>query len=253
VGLEATETPREQSFCAHAILEDEVLVIADATEDERFRHNPLVLGGPEIRFYAGCPIKAPDGHALGTLCVIDSKPRLLQDDDAQLLRDLAELVEEEIKALSLATVDELTGLTNRRGLETMARHVLGFCDRVERPASVLLFDLNGFKQVNDELGHAAGDRVLQGFADALLSAFRHSDVVARLGGDEFCVVLSGACKEDVTRPLAELKTRLAACIGPHPVSFSVGVAEYDARRHHAFEELLAEADSRMYEEKRCAS
>ena len=67
------------------------------------------------------------------------------------------------------------------------------------------------------------------------------------------MVLSGACKEDATRPLADLERRLDACVGPHRVSFSVGVTEYNRQRHSAFEELLAEADSRMYEQKRAAS
>jgi diguanylate cyclase (GGDEF)-like protein len=250
VGISAPQTPREESFCAHAILTDEVLLVSDASADERFRSNPLVLGSPNIRFYAGCPIKAPDGHALGTLCVIDSKPRTLGSDDAQLLRDLAEMVEQEIKAVALATVDELTGLTNRRGLDAVARHILGFCDRVARPASLLLFDLDGFKQVNDTVGHAAGDRVLQGFAEALLATFRDCDVVARLGGDEFCVVMSGASEDDARRPLGALSKRMAKCVGPHAVSFSVGVTTYDRHLHADFADLLGEADRKMYQQKR---
>ncbi len=249
VGIEATETPREHSFCAHAILEGDITIIPDAAGDERFRENPLVLDAREIRFYAGCPIKAPDGSPLGTLCVMAHDVRQLPDDDAGLLRDLAELVEQEIKSLALATLDELTGLSNRRGFKAIASHSLALCGRVDRPATLLIFDLDEFKKVNDTLGHAEGDRVLQAFANHLLPTFRDSDVVARLGGDEFCVLLSGTSERDVRRPLAHLKKRLAG-EGGLGIPFSVGVTEYDPKIHHTVADLAEAADVQMYRDKR---
>ena len=120
-GLDVAETPRESAFCAHAILGDEVMQVQDSMADERFATNPLVLGDPGIRFYAGCPIEGPGGAKLGTLCVIDREPRQLKDDEVRLLRDLAEMVEREIAAADLATGDALTGLANRRGFDLIAR------------------------------------------------------------------------------------------------------------------------------------
>lgn len=252
-GMSEKETPREHSFCAHAILNaNQVMVVRDAHSDERFRTNPLVTGSPEIRFYAGCPVKAPDGSPLGTLCVIDHEPRDLEADDATVLSDLAELVEHEIKSLALATTDDLTGLANRRGFDAIAVHTLAVCLRVDKPATLLLFDLDEFKQVNDTKGHAAGDQVLRKFSKHLVSTFRDSDVVARLGGDEFCVLLSGAGTSDIDRPLTELRGLMSHDDGEPTASFSVGAATYDPDRHRTITDLLIQADDDMYADKRGA-
>ena len=96
IGLDVKETPRDMAFCAHAILEDEVLVVPDAFLDPRFADNPLVTGEPHVRFYAGCPLKLPDGNLMGTLCLIDTRPRQLDDGKINLLRDLGKLTETEL-------------------------------------------------------------------------------------------------------------------------------------------------------------
>ena len=96
IGLDVKETPRDMAFCAHAILEDELLIIPDALQDPRFADNPLVTGEPHVRFYAGCPLKLPDGNTMGTLCLIDTRPRQLDDGRIKLLRDLGKLVETEL-------------------------------------------------------------------------------------------------------------------------------------------------------------
>lgn len=92
-GLDVESTPRDISFCGHAVAADELLVVEDATLDARFADNPLVTGAPEVRFYAGVPIRARDGLAIGTLCSIDTKPRKLSAEQIGLLRELANVVE----------------------------------------------------------------------------------------------------------------------------------------------------------------
>ncbi|NKB47900.1 MAG: GAF domain-containing protein [Alphaproteobacteria bacterium] len=103
-GLDTPETPRDISFCTHAIQQDAALIITDALDDPRFRENPLVTGPPYIRFYIGVPLRTPDGHNIGTLCAIDQQPRELSDDDIHILRDLAGLVMDALELRRLAAI-----------------------------------------------------------------------------------------------------------------------------------------------------
>ncbi len=139
VGLSASETPRDISFCGHAILGDDIFMVPDTLTDERFYNNPLVTGDPGIRFYAGCPLAVQNGSKLGTLCLIDIKPRILNEEERNLLQDLARMVEQEIAAIQMATIDELTMLSNRRGFEALAEHTLKTCHRMKKPATLLFF------------------------------------------------------------------------------------------------------------------
>jgi EAL domain-containing protein (putative c-di-GMP-specific phosphodiesterase class I) len=118
VGLEVAETTRDLAFCAHTIMDPaHLLVVNDATTDERFASNPLVTGEPSIRFYAGAPLVAPDGSAVGSLCVIDSKPRQLSVAQLTVLRQLAAHVIAIFEAKQ-----QLAELTER--LETPSQRVL---------------------------------------------------------------------------------------------------------------------------------
>jgi PAS domain S-box-containing protein len=108
IGLPATQTPRKISFCGHAILNDEAFVVPDASLDPRFADNPLVTGEPRIRFYAGVPLHSTSGARLGTLCVIDKKPRTIAASDIETLRDLAKWAELELNLYSVAQANDMT-------------------------------------------------------------------------------------------------------------------------------------------------
>lgn len=122
VGLDASETPREISFCGHAILGEDLFVIEDASKDRRFADNPLVVGEPYIRFYAGAPLRLSNGAALGTLCIIDYQPRDLSTDHLKSLEDLARIAEQELMATEQASLGELKMLPTSRCLSILHTH-----------------------------------------------------------------------------------------------------------------------------------
>lgn len=253
VGLDVNETPRDVSFCGHAILQDELLLVPDAKQDKRFHDNPLVTGEPNIRFYAGYSLTVPNGNKMGTLCLIDTRPRELDDEERGLLRDLAGMAEQELMAVQMANMDELTLLSNRRGFKALAQYALEACKHRDKPATLLFFDLNDFKHINDHYGHAEGDSALKTFADVLRIAFRESDVVGRLGGDEFVALLTGSSHVETTAIMARLKDildeRNTMLQRGYDIRFSVGQIEYDPQQHDTVDRLLADADSAMYEHK----
>ena len=249
-GLDACETSREISFCGHAILEEKPFIIEDTLTDPRFVDNPLVTDNPNIRFYAGYPVHGPEGRRIGTLCLIDRLPRQFSDRDVETLKEFAALVDDELATASQLNVDELTKVANRRGFEQVANHLLPLCMRNNLDVEVLFFDLDGFKALNDRLGHQAGDEALQAFAKILLKGFRTSDVVARLGGDEFVVMMAGqrVFADRSLKRMRELAKDQDSNFSKY-LDWSVGRVKYDPDKHANVADLLQDADSRMYADK----
>ncbi|VVD61703.1 GGDEF domain-containing protein [Pandoraea fibrosis] len=259
-GIDTSQTPRSMAFCAHAILGDDVFVVPDARADRRFADNPLVTGEPNIRFYAGAPLRTPEGHRLGTLCVIDRRPRTLDDEKRALLADLSALV---VDALELRRVnqalgdmamrDGLTGALNRRAFLMQAERLFAAARTQQRRLSVLMLDIDHFKRVNDTWGHATGDRVIVELTLVLRATLRKGTVIGRLGGEEFAVLLPEA---DAQRAL-QASERLLAAIGnasvpgpngPVRFSASIGVGSL-APDDVEFSTLLQRADRALYSAK----
>lgn len=230
-GLDAAQTPRSMAFCAHAILGDEVLVVPDARADRRFADNPLVTGEPNIRFYAGAPLRTPEGHRLGTLCVIDRRARTLDDEKRALLADLSALVVDALELRranqvlgDMAMRDALTGVLNRRAFLMQAEQRFAASRAPRQRLSVLMLDIDHFKTVNDTWGHATGDRVIVELTLVLRATLRKGTTIGRLGGEEFAVLLPEA---DAPRAV-QAAERVLAAIGNASVPGSHGPVRFTA-------------------------
>jgi diguanylate cyclase (GGDEF)-like protein len=214
IGMEPTETRRDIAFCAQAILEPHSpMIVPDTAADPRFATNPLVVGDPSIRAYLGVPLLSPEGHALGTLCVMDHVPRPTYDSVAEGLKTLAravctnlELRRSNLRFRKIAQTDALTGLPNRRAVMT----ALSDLRARGMPVAVILIDLDYFKEVNDGHGHATGDGLLQVIGARLQSATRQGDIAGRIGGDEFVLLLVGVDDRAVA---ADVASRIATALG----------------------------------------
>lgn len=215
-GLDVRETPLDVSICAHALLKPGLFVVPDTTQDSRFANNPLVTHDPHLRFYAGALLQSRDGYPLGTLCVLDDHPRELSERQRFALQALAnqvmahmELIQAHRKQTKLATTDQLTGLLNRRAFEQRLDQEVALIKRGGAPAALMLIDLDGFKTINDTLGHHTGDKAIERFTELCRETFRQADVIARWGGDEFMVMLPKTNMAEAQRAAERLHQRLA--------------------------------------------
>jgi two-component system cell cycle response regulator len=157
-------------------------------------------------------------------------------------------------AENLSLIDELTQLNNRRGFFELGEQALQGARRGQHTLALFFMDLNGLKQINDTLGHIAGDEALRDMAQVLRHTFRGSDIVARLGGDEFVALAHLHGERDVATLCTRLREHLREfnASGPRPyqVDLSIGATLVDASTDQSLEELIARADEAMYQEKR---
>lgn len=232
---------------------DGVMVVQDATKDTRFNSNPLVTGDPNIRFYAGYPVFTEDGMPLGALCAIDTTPRDISALELGLLKDLAELVTEQLELRRLASVDGLTGLLRRRTFLDFADRELMLACRSKMPNSALMIDADHFKAINDHHGHNVGDQVLKTLAGTLKAGLRSTDILGRLGGEEFGVLLpatdlAGSLEvaERLRSLVAGLEIRTPS--GAVPVTISIGATQ--AATGEDIATLLHRADGALFKAKR---
>ncbi len=384
-GVDADGTPRKDAFCTYAILNDEVLIVNDATRDARFSENPLVTGDMHIRFYAGAPLIVRPGIRLGTLCIINTKPCEFSEEEASRLQMLATVAVNELRryrvtldlmrqqelsaqtarmtkvgswiwdvrtkslvwseetyrifevaldvtptekmvtrfwgddrtgvargmervvrdrvpvdlehpivtaagtqrwvrsvaepeitdgAVSriigsiqditeqrqqaakmerLAFYDSLTGLPNRALFQIRFSTAVAEAEQLGSKVGLLILDLDHFKDLNDTLGHAAGDALLRSVSEQLLAVYCGTDRVARLGGDEFAVIIPNVRDaNDLMVPTERFRELLR---DPHepdgkrlPISVSIGAALYPEHDRNAAG-LLRNAEIALYRAK----
>ncbi|MGA1011708.1 MAG: GGDEF domain-containing protein [Vulcanococcus sp.] len=191
-GLNATETPRQAAFCAHAVTQNSVLLVPDALQDDRFSNNPLVLGEPYIRFYAGAPLLSPDGHRLGTLCLIDRDSRPFDDHQQTMLQQMAELVMREIELRQQSLLCPVTHLFTRNSFFHLASIELEGARRNDIPLALLNLDIDNFNQVNNRWGHQAADQVLLDVCNSVKQHLRIEDLFGRIVDEELSVLFVNA-------------------------------------------------------------
>jgi diguanylate cyclase (GGDEF)-like protein len=253
VGLDAKETPRDIAFCDHTIRQNLPMVVADAAQDARFNANPLVTADPHIRSYAGIPLTTPDGYNIGSLCAIDTVPREFDAKQIEVLNTLAALVVEQLELRRIAERDHLSGAQTRRAFIAGMDKCIALFHRRQRPASLLLLDIDHFKAINDTHGHPVGDQVIRGLVTLCASLMRPSDTLGRLGGEEFGILLPETNEADAARAAQ----RFCDAIAANPIAedidlritASFGVAALRAGRARS-EAWLAAADEALYRAKR---
>jgi GAF domain-containing protein len=188
-GLPVKETPREVAFCAHAIMANAVMVVPNALEDERFRTNPLVTAEPQIRFYAGAPLRSENGHNLGTLCVIDRRPLEPNPHQLRQLALLSDLVMRELELRQQLFLCPVTNLPIRQRFLSIAEQEFQKAKAEGANLSLLVFDIDNFRTINNRWGHHAGDQVMADLCKMSRQFLRERDFAGRLGDGEFALLL----------------------------------------------------------------
>ena len=216
-------------FAFPVMIEDEVVAALEFYSERREAADPRLLS-----------LMANIGTQLG---------RVLERDRARKA-----ILEQAEQVRSLSIRDELTGLHNRRGFLELARHQLRLAERMRRSLLLFFFDLNGMKQINDQLGHDEGDRALRDMAGVLRASFRASDIIARLGGDEFVALLPDADPSQIDLFVGRIELETAERnVEPgrkYELSTSIGATAFDPLNPEPIEDLLVRADMLMYEAKR---
>lgn len=264
----AVQSPRDDDYCSWSILEVSHLCIPDLTRDARTAGISLTTGAPFYKMYCGANLFSANGHCIGVLCVLDTKPGMLSARQVDLLerlsRQVMALIELRAKQTALAaaldrmeqlaTHDELTGLLNRRALMALLQREVAHSRRLSTPLALLMIDLDHFKSINDTHGHAMGDSVLRGVGAILRERVRVSDSAGRYGGEEFCVVLPGANAQGACLLADELRIAIAgaayAAAGAQvTATASFGVAACAGAAVSDAEQLLHQADRALYQAK----
>jgi diguanylate cyclase (GGDEF)-like protein len=235
--LPEREMRRLPGLCGAAVAHEGPYLVESAKGDPRTQEHPLVAGGFGLDFYVGVPLRTHDGHVLGLLACMDTRPRGLAPRELRLLETLAAIVMDEIElrrsasqisrlseALAetcdelerRASFDPLTGVLARSALLARGAGLVERAAGGDKGAALVMLDIDRFKAINDGWGHAAGDRVLKEVAARMAASCRSGDLLGRLGGEEFLAVfadVSAAEAAAIAERLREAVERPAVAIG----------------------------------------
>jgi len=254
-GCDLSETARDIAFCAHAILQDEVMVVPDASLDARFVDNPLVTGAPFVRFYAGAPLQTSEGFKLGTLCLLDTRPRELTPNERATLSDLAAVVVDELELRIAMKQSQLENRERRRAEEEVRQSEAHFRSLIENamdiitildPDGVILYESPALERIFDYapdelIGRNAFEFVHPDDAPALLENFGR-----RVRGEGDSVSTGGAVEFRFLHKDGSWRTLEAA--GSFPVSGpdarGIVVNSRDITERKRAEEALHESEAR---------
>jgi diguanylate cyclase (GGDEF)-like protein len=241
---------------------DGVVLVPDMTRDQRFAGHPMVGGAMRLRFYAAAALVTPTGDVVGSLCVMDRRTRTLSPEQMTALQTLAhqvvELLEMRRTVIGLShanarlgkqsLTDALTGVPNRRAYETKILEEHSRSRRTGASLSLLLIDIDMFKQFNDTFGHPAGDSALQSVARVLQSSLRPYDFLARYGGEEFVIVLPATELSNAIIVAERVRGLVMNSEFPHrKFTISIGVARLEA--HGDIKTLVQIADNGLHRAK----
>jgi diguanylate cyclase (GGDEF)-like protein len=249
-GMAACETEKGPAFCNLVVQRGDPLVVTDTLADDLFKDNPFVVGPPFLRFYAGMQLRTADGTAVGTLCAMDTKPRAFGDDDIKTLSDLAAIVMSELELRTLVLRDGATGALARQAFRQEAERAFALARRHAHALSCIVLDLDHFKAINDENGHAIGDLVLKACVEVCHQELRSSDLVGRIGGEEFAIVLPHVAGNAAMTVAEKIRSAFGRIVVPgkySPLRFSAsfGVSTLDETARD-IGDLLERADQALY-------
>lgn len=241
-------------YCEMVIGRKKRFMMADASKDEVWKNSPYI----KYNFisYYGLPLVWPDGEVFGTLCVIDDKVNDFSDDFQSIFREFKLSIEKDLEILihkhelsKVAELDVLTGVYNRRKLNDILKYEFARSKRYGNGLSVIVFDFDRFKFINDTYGHQVGDEVLVQFAKEMKDRIRETDFLFRLGGDEFILVCPNTTKilaQKLIFDINELVVRqLKSIVKEFDISY--GIAEFED--DETYEKIIKRADDNLYKMK----
>ena len=261
-GLEPQTLHRSRSMCARVICHpDRLFYTTDAARHPMFgAANLTVAGAARPRTYVAAVVESTDGHPYGTVCAFGEDEVSLSDIQLDALAALADTARHLLDGKrsvqhfeSLANIDELTGISNRRALAEVASMVLHQARRGDARPAAVLFDLDNLKMVNDTFGHATGDQLIHRFAQRLAGTTRAGEMVARIGGDEFVVFMPNVTSSNALVAARRIHAVVTASDDesglPVPIRASYGTGLW-MHPHDTLEVMLHRADEAMYLDKR---